>query len=115
MFTGFSTLLYTFNGICECFEPLQSLTFRCYDTAIGLNERCEVAKEWMSWLQEIETWIANLTLCQSLKEVVAILCYELSCKLDRLHFLVSKSLMSDLELISRRWLYFLVFELLCML
>ena len=77
VFTSFPTLIYTFNGICERLEPLQSFALRCYNTTVGLDESREVAKEWVSRFQEIETRVANLTLCQSLKEVIAILCYEL--------------------------------------
>ena len=69
----------------------------------------------MSWLQEIETWIAYLTLGEPLKEVIAILCYKLCRQLDRLHFLVSQCLVVNLELVSGRWLYVLKLELLCML
>ena len=50
MFTGFPTLIYTFNGVGERFEPLQGFAFGCYDTTIGLDKGREVAEEWVSWL-----------------------------------------------------------------
>ena len=50
MFTGFPTLIYTFNGIGERFKPLQGFAFGCYDTTIGLDKGREVAEEWVSWL-----------------------------------------------------------------
>ena len=77
VFTSFPTLIYTFNWICERLKPLQSFALGCYDTTVGLDEGRKVAKEWVSRLQKIETRVANLTLCQSLKEVIAIFCYEL--------------------------------------
>lgn len=84
--------------------PVEVLAFWNKDAGVGFDEGDEVAKQTVSWLQEIEPRVPYFTFSEALQELLPILCDELGGQFNRFIVYICELWMLHLVLIRWRWL-----------